>query len=99
MNELLGTVGLFAAVVSILLSTAVSIFAESQYTQNNNTDKSCRPNQLADVDIIITQDETTYMLVSDVRTSEFSSGEYRHGGWGYEASLVSNDGIDVVEHE
>jgi len=37
MNEIIGILGLVVAVVSILLSTAVSIVITSEYNDTNNT--------------------------------------------------------------
>jgi len=98
MNEIIGILGLVVAVVSILLSTAVSIVITSEYNDTNNTGyTSCRPNQLLEIDTVIEDDDTQHILISDVRSSAFSSGEYRHGGWGHEAYLVANNGIDITD--
>lgn len=98
MNDIIGVAGLSVAVICILLSAAVNTVIESQH---NNTetypDRSCRPNQLLDVDMIVDDGNKRHILVSNVRMSEFSSGEYRHGGWGHDAKFVANDGIDVTD--
>jgi len=49
------------------------------------------------IDTIIEDGDTRHVLVSDVRMSEFSSGEYRHGGWGHDAQFIANDGIDITD--
>ena len=98
MNEIIGVVGLVVAVLSILISTAVSIVIESSYDDMSITQsKSCRPNQLLEVDTVIEDNNRRHILVSNRRSSAFSSGEYRHGGWGHEAYLVANDGIEISE--
>jgi len=98
MNEIIGIVGLTVAVVCILLSAAVSIVIESQYSNTNKSRvQGCRPNQMLSIDTIIEDGDTRHVLVSDVRMSEFSSGEYRHGGWGHDAQFIANDGIDITD--
>jgi len=98
MNEIIGIVGLTVAVVCILLSAAVGVVIESQYNNTNTSQtQGCRPNQMIGIDMIIEDGNRRHVLVSDVRMSEFSSGEYRHGGWGHDARFVASDEIDITD--
>ena len=91
MNELIGTIGLIVAVVSILLSTAVSIIVTDTSTAVDRAPQRLAPISVPTTVVVQDGEEASQVIVSDRVHAEFATGEFGHGGWGYDTSVMFDD--------
>ena len=99
MNELIGTIGLIVAVVSILLSTAVSIIVTDASAPTQRRPQSRAPISVPTAVVVQDGEETSQVIVSDRVHTEFASGEFGHGGWGYDTTVMFDDEADDTRSE
>ena len=99
MNELIGTIGLIVAVVSILLSTAVSIIVSDASAPKQRRPQSRAPISVPTAVVVQDGEEASQVIVSDRVHTEFATGEFGHGGWGYDTSVIFDDEAEDTRSE
>jgi hypothetical protein len=99
MNELIGTIGLIVAVVSILLSTAVSIIVTDASASRDRPSQGRAPISVPTAVVVQDGADASQVIVSDRVHTEFATGEFGHGGWGYDTSVMFDDEADDTPTE
>ena len=99
MNELIGTIGLIVAVVSILLSTAVSIIVTDASAATDRSPQGRAPISVPTAVVVQDGEEASQVIVSDGVHTEFATGEFGHGGWGYDTTVMFADEDDDTSAE